>query len=436
MPHSGGGGSSGGGSHGGSHGGSSHRTSNTYFYGSRRYRRHYRDGHDEYFYSNGRPQKTGLSGIIIIALFGGLFTFMMGLGITSDVTHKIKEDYRRPDSYVWDEAGIIEDDESLNDVLEEYNDETGACPVVYTTVFGEYSEYGSLEDFAYRKYVTEFDDEKHYLLVLAVPEDQIGSYLMSGAKIRSFAWEIMIGDDTNGLYDNYESSFIRDVQNGLEDGEEPGEVLEDAFTNLLALDKKAISKPVFLNLKVIAPLLFIGGIFVLIIIAMIMNYRREKNFEYEEVPLTDDDIKLGRSGAASSMQFSDALNSPAGTAVKAISIVFMIPFVLVGIGMIIGGGALIANQGASGAFLLIFGIVWTLISVISIVTTVKAFSRKKKEGAPLTAEYPKAEYPKAQMPAAPYPEQGQEPQAEFNPFAPRKSDYDDDDDGLRRKGYE
>ena len=101
MPHSGGGGSHGGGSHGGSHGGSSHRTSHHYFYGARRYRRHYRDGRpDEYFYSNGRPQKTSLFSIIFIILFGVVFSGLTFLGTSSSIPKKLDEEYRRPSGYI------------------------------------------------------------------------------------------------------------------------------------------------------------------------------------------------------------------------------------------------------------------------------------------------------------------------------------------------
>ena len=100
MPHSGGGGSHGGGSHGGSHGGSSHRTSHTYFYGARRYRRHYTDGRpDEYFYSNGRPQKTGAFSLIFVTLFGVIFTTLMGIGMGSTIPKKLNEEYGRLSEY-------------------------------------------------------------------------------------------------------------------------------------------------------------------------------------------------------------------------------------------------------------------------------------------------------------------------------------------------
>ena len=93
MPHSGGGGSHGGGSHGGSHGGSSSRTSHTYFPGARRYRRHYTDGRpDEYFYTNGRPQKTTLSGIAFIGIFGVVFTALMGMGMGISIPKKLHEE--------------------------------------------------------------------------------------------------------------------------------------------------------------------------------------------------------------------------------------------------------------------------------------------------------------------------------------------------------
>ena len=141
--------------------------------------------------------------------------------------------------------------------------------------------------------------------------------------------------------------------------------------------------------------------------------------------------------------------------------VFVTPFVLSGLGMIIGSFAMFANGDKNGGgFLLIFGIMWTLISVFILVSMILTFFRVKKaaqDRTPLTAEYPQAEYPHADYPRSEYPQadypgadspdmNNDDPVAAFvplkdqpSPFVPLKSDIEDDDEDykrMKRKGFE
>lgn len=448
MPHSGGGGSHGGGSHGGSHGGSSSRTSHTYFPGARRYRRHYSDGRpDEYFYTNGRPQKVTISSIAFIGVFGVIFTSLMGIGLGTTIPKKLHEEYDRPDTRVYDTAGVIADEDELEEVLEEYNDTTGICPIIYTIYSEEYqSHYGNLEDYAYDKYVDNYSDEQHYLVVYAIPEDQVEPFLTRELEVPDFAFEVMMGDETDPIMtESLENTFVRNVQRNLDNGCEVGETFTEIFKVVEKECDKAINSPV--KIRTFLPLIIVAAFFILPIFFMIKQYSKDKNMEFEEVPLADEDAKYaGLSGANPAYSIAD--HQTTLKAVTAFSAVFVGFFILIGLGIMTGGIVSLVSGEAMGMFMIGFGLLWTLLSGFSLFSTLKSL-KKRAGNTPLTADYPKAEMPHAEMPhaevphaeypAADYPEQAdtdEDKESFFGSILNRSSNYEDDDDDLRRKGYE
>ncbi|MCR5616664.1 MAG: hypothetical protein K6F83_00050 [Clostridiales bacterium] len=383
MPHSGGGGSHGGGSHGGgSHGGSgsgsSSRTSKTYFPGATRYRRHYYDGRDdEYFYSDAVPRKGGLSGIIILLSFAALFMAFLVPGTYKKSPQKLEENYARPASRIIDNIDIIDNDSSLEKALEEYNDITGICPVVYTMYVEDYKDsYADLETFAYVKYLELFSDERHYLFVYAIPEGQAEDFRSGALKVPDYYWESMIGDDTDALYN--EHAFVRKVQKGLEAGEKPGEVFEDAIRKMSEYDKDLVSKKFRLQISGIVRFVLVLGFFVVPLVFMIRNFRKEKDFEYEAVPFTEEDMMYGRTQTQTRANTIDHATPAVKKGIRIFTIIFMIPFVLSGIGLIAGGAVMTAHKTSNGLFMLIFGIGWTVLTGAFIVPVFLA-TRKKPD---------------------------------------------------------
>ncbi|MBO4592154.1 MAG: hypothetical protein J5684_06310 [Eubacterium sp.] len=373
MPHSGGGGSHGGGSHGGSHGGSSHRTSSHYFPGSKRYRRHYYDGReDEYFYSNAAPRKSGLSGILFILVFGGFFIFAMLFSTFNSAPKKLEENYTRPSSRIIDNIDIIDNDSELEDALEEYNDITGICPVVYTMYVEDYiDDCSDLETFAYEEYIREFSDERHYLLVYAIPENQLEGYVSGEIKVPDFVWESMIGDDTDALYN--ENTFVKQVQSGLDAGLNPGEVFADAIRDMSKYDSQRLSRKWYTNLSALTPVIFVSLFFVIPIIFMVKNYKKEKEFEYEEVPFTDEDSPIAAAYA------NPTLTNSATKAGSIVSAVVISIFALVGIGLVIGGLKSFKGGDRTGLLMMGFGAVWTILICKPLVQTLKNFSKKSDD---------------------------------------------------------
>ena len=442
MPHSGGGGSHGGGSHGGSHGGSSSRRSSHYFPGSRRYRRHYHDGRpDEYFYTNGVPRKSGLSSVITVIVFGAFFVGMIITSLLLSAPKRLNEEYQAPRNRVIDNIDVIDNDQELEDLLEDYNDLTGICPVVYTMCIEEYENtYADLESFAYFKYVNEYSDEQHVLIVYAIPASQVDDYRAGRIDIPDYEWEWMVGDDTDKIIGSgNEDSFTHDMQRALEDGDNPGEAIEFAMNKLYTKNEKSLNRNPLLS-TALFPVIITAGIFIFIAVALIKNYKNEKNFEYEEVPLDKDDVASDGKTGSSTLNYNqipsnvnvNGASMTVATIMKIIMIIFLAPFFIVGLVMIVSGIA--SLKSGDGPAILIFGLVWTSIIVVVLGSMIRSFRKIKKTDAPMTADYPSAEYPKADYPKFDYPEQTKPETKKVSFFGGGLKTDDEDDNSL--DGYE
>ena len=476
MPHSSGGGSHGGGFHGGggSHGSSGNHISNHYYPGARRYIRHHRNtGVDEYVYSRSKPQRANLSGIVVIIIMAVFFVGMTGMAINQDKPRRLNGLYDSPK--VYDDINVIDDDEALTEKLEEYYVLTGICPVIYTVYNEEWSSYSNpnlsysyadLESYAFFKYTDNFPDEKHFVIVYSVPKQSQRLYEQGEIAVPDYSWEAVQGDDTDLIIT--ESMFERFgniVEDDLEKGAGPGVAFENAFEyarkNADAKLNPAVGTSILKMFTSSMPMLFALGIFIPMIIMSIKSYKKDRDVEYEEVPLDENDIAQastvdGVSVNGYSKSFSESTDKISKVG-SVFGIIFMIPFLLVGVGVTVTG--LIALGAAEdhmvGIFFTLFGIVWSLISFAMFFQMLKTFikGKKKADVTPLTAEYPKAEYPKAEYPKADYPDisgtsQTNQPaqpfqpsQTEFDPtfFQPAKSDIEDDDEDykrMKRKGYE
>jgi hypothetical protein len=185
---------------------------------------------------------------------------------------------------------------------------------------------------------------------------------------------------------------------------------------------------------------------------MIKQYNKDKNIEYTQVPLDEKDRS---SQSVPAGQIVSATGTGKLTkALKVLYAVIMIPFLLVGFGMIMTGITSV-NDGENGIFFILFGAAWTIILFSAIV---KAFfmKGKNKDTDPITAGYPKTESPKTVYPKSEYPDDksadtpevkspfvplpsSQKP--EFDPvfFNDSKSDIEDDDEDykrMKRQGFE
>ncbi len=436
MPHSSGGGSHGGGSHGGSHshshgGGNGNRVSSHYFHGARRYRRHHRNsGLDEYVYANSKPQKGGLSGIIFLGVFGALFAFIIGAGTHTALPKRLNSSIMYVPA-VYDDAGLIDNDEELTETITEYYSATGICPVIYTVYDEEWNgmdpasteSYADLETYAYCKYVDNFSDEQHFVIVYSIPESDAEALSEGRITVPNYSWEAVQGDDTDPIITEGFFHFMANrIQKDLESGLGPGVAFNNAFEHAIRDSEETLNPLSFGNiLKILrsaVPVLFVGGVVITMLVISIKRYIRDKDVEYEEVPLDANDMASASgvsysSSYSGSTAFSDSYN-PATSAVSrtgpivvgVISLVFLIPFILSGLGILIAGIFMLSHGDSTASFMLIFGVLWLLITAIPAVKVISVIVKRKKEAAevtPLTAEYPKAEYPKVNYPQADYP---------------------------------
>lgn len=472
MPHSSGGGSHGGGFHGGgSHGSSGNRVSHHYYPGARRYIRHHRStGVDEYVYSRTMPQRASLSSVIIIIVMAIFFTGVTGMVIFQDKPRRLNGLYDSPK--VYDDANVIENDDALTEKIEEYYVLTGICPVIYTVNDEEWNyrfnenltySYDDLESYAFFKYTDNFPDEKHFVIVYSVPKQSQNLYEQGMIDVPDYSWEAVQGDDTDLiLTESMFERFGNIVQDDLEKGAGPGTAFEDAFVFALkSADSKlnpSVGTSILRTITSSFPMLFSLGIFIPMIIMAIKSYKKDRDVEYEEVPLDENDVAQSQTiGGVPVNGYSKSFQESADKVSKfgsIFSIIFIIPFLIVGVSITVTGlvtlGA--ANDSVMGIFTIIFGIAWSIISFTVFFQTVKGLikGKKKADVTPLTSEYPKAENPKAEYPKADYPDVSgtsqpaqtfQPGEPEFDPafFQSAKSDIEDDDEDykrMKRKGYE
>lgn len=202
MPHSSGGGSHSGGSHSGSgfssssssSGGSSAKhIKHTSFPGARRYV-YYENYRPVYVYADYDIRKGTASGKFF-SILGSAVSLLFGIMLLAMCYDKPQKMDTSP-SYsceIVDCAGVIDDADMVQSAIDDFYDETG-IPVEVMTVNNEdwQGSYSKLEDFAYDMYVTEFDDEEHWLVVYSEPTSPDPDF-------NDWYWEGMQGDDTDNI---------------------------------------------------------------------------------------------------------------------------------------------------------------------------------------------------------------------------------------------
>lgn len=392
MPHSSGGGSHGGGTHGGgSHGGrSGNHISHHYFPGARRYRKH-RPGHpDEYIYASSKPQKMGLFPIILLAVFGAIFGFGTFDSIKNDIPHKLDPVYVTPGTHIEDNIGVIDNEDDLEEALEEFEDVTGICPVVYTVYDEDWQDgYTDLESYAFDVYVDNYDDEQHFVIVYSIPEDQIADFNSGDLEVPDFSWEAIQGDETDPiLTEGMFRRFSKLFHNSLENGDHPGSALTGAFGSITksADDTLGIKSPMSIISLIMkcAPLLIVIVFFGFAFYVVIRQFIRDRDAEYEEVPMTPEAeqasfANTGTFATAEQAETARKVTKVAAPIILIISIVFILPFVLIGVMLLIAGIGMMSIEGSDGAFLTGFAVIWILLSGFAFAACLIAFFKLKKK---------------------------------------------------------
>ena len=280
MPHSSGGGSHGGGSHGGSHsshshsggrsgGGSSTRASKTAFAGSTRYV-YYRKGKPNFVYANYdiRKKSSLVATIIAIVYICGMILPLLGICVMGWIVSFEKPKKISPPQdktiIIEDNINVIDNEDDLYDVLEEFYDKTGIVPAVVTVTNDTWKKYDNLEKYAYDDYLNRFKDERHWLIIYseAVKEDGFNDWY----------WEGMQGDQTDSILTSKKTGeFTENLHKLLLQRERNsvGESIEKAFDQLNSKVMDTTVNTKLLLITQIVPLTFVA-LFVYLILK-IMN---------------------------------------------------------------------------------------------------------------------------------------------------------------------
>lgn len=437
MPHSSGGGSHGGGSHGGSHGSSSNHISTHYFPGSKRFLRHNRlTGVDDYIYSESMPQKTSISSIIMIAVVAVIFLGTFGFASFKNFPRKLPAHYMDVPE-VHDDINVIHAKDQLEDILKQYQEKTGICTHIYTVYHEKWiNTYSDPSDYCMNVYTSNFHDEEHFVIIFSIPFKDAECYDNSNRDkhyVPDFVWEAVQGDDTDPiLTEEMFTTFRKLLQKELEGYVNPGDAFTHAFQFAMRDADSKLDGGAFTFLIQILkngfPLIMIIGFFALFLVLMIKQYNKDKNIEYTQVPLDEKD-RSSQSVPAGQIASATGTGKPT-KALKVLYAVIMIPFLLVGFGMIMAGITSVNDSdGETGIFFILFGAAWTIILFSAIVKTF-FMKGKNKDTDPITAGYPKTESSKTVY-----------PKSEFDPvfFNDSKSDIEDDDEDykrMKRQGFE
>lgn len=408
------------------------------------------------------PQKTSISSIIMIAVVAVIFLGTFGFASFKNFPRKLPAHYMDVPE-VHDDINVIEAKDQLEDILKQYQEKTGICTHIYTVYHEKWiNTYSDPSDYCMNVYTSNFHDEEHFVIIFSIPFKDAECYDNSNRDkhyVPDFVWEAVQGDDTDPiLTEEMFTTFRKMLQKELEGYVNPGDAFTHAFQFAMRDADSKLDGGAFTFLIQILkngfPLILIIGFFALFLVLMIKQYIKDKNIEYTQVPLDEKD-RSSQSVPAGQIASATGTGKPT-KALKVLYTVIMIPFLLVGFGMIMAGITSVNDSdGETGIFFILFGAAWTIILFSAIV---KAFfmKGKNKDTDPITAGYPKTESPKTVYPKSEYPDDkpadtpevkspfvplpsSQKP--EFDPvfFNDSKSNIEDDDEDykrMKRQGFE
>ena len=290
MAHRSGGGSHSGGHHGGGHrssggrGGSSGPIySKRPFYNSRRFRYYDRNGVERYLYGSEMPRKMSIFSLIVSLLpitpfiLIGIFTLVYPL-FSLGAPKPLDPVYESTGVHIMDKAGVIDNEGSLENVLQEFEKHTGISPYIMTVYDDEWKHYNELWEYAYYIYINTFSDEQHFLIVYSEPENA------AELDFVDWSWEAIQGDDTDPILTESKvdrfGEHLHDnlLRNNLSVGEAFELAFEESLTYMMKSDTGNDASVFFL-------FGVIWNAFVLIFVFGIINQYIIGKRDYQEVPM-------------------------------------------------------------------------------------------------------------------------------------------------------
>lgn len=177
------------------------RISNTPFYGSRTFR-YYRDGTAHYVYSDRYlpamkdPKPRWFLIFFYIPFIFAVFSIFAG---SLCFPEKPMTTFSKSNVAVIDTADVFTttEEQSLHEKLLEFGEKTGVTTQIITVDYDEWTDNGSLENYAYYRYYAQFNDENGWLIVYSEEDDGYGDW----------SWEGIQGDNTYDTMDVFLDDF-------------------------------------------------------------------------------------------------------------------------------------------------------------------------------------------------------------------------------------
>lgn len=239
------------------------------------------DGTDDYIGEHAKSLGTTLKAIIAIAIVAITLTGAVALALQSSTPLRLYgASHDIP--IIYDNAGIIEDEEALQPVLSQYYDLTGICPVIYTVYDEEWKgRFRNVESYVYDTHPGELAGNCYMVLVCSVPKDKAGMAIQGELKSSDYTWTALRGRNTGAIISfSAFRKFSRVLNEDLGNGVEPGKAFGNAFS--FATDEARSRMFPDDTTRLInfclafLPLVFTVAVFTVIIIVTIVRYKRER----------------------------------------------------------------------------------------------------------------------------------------------------------------
>lgn len=240
------------------------------------------DGTDNYLTPQSSPLKVTIITLVVITILAFIIITPVARGTFVYKAHKLNNDYTPA---VYDDAGIINDDEALTKTLEEYYDLTGICPVVYTVDESTWkTTHTELKNYTLWKYHNNFKDEAHHVIVFSAKQ-------VSSEKT-TYKYAGILGKDT--VYTiTFPTTLIFNgkISSGINKGLSVDEILNSAFEFAMKDANSRINpttKDKIINGFVeLLPLIIVSTAFIIIYIVVIKKYIKERNAWKEDAIRND-----------------------------------------------------------------------------------------------------------------------------------------------------
>jgi predicted Zn-ribbon and HTH transcriptional regulator len=196
---------------------------------------------------------------------------MFGSSIT--VPQKPLETYNPQDVAIIDTADVFDsrEEKMVSAKLKEFCNTTGVATQIVTVEYDEWTDNGTLENYALARYYTQFDDENGWLIVYSELENGAGDW----------SWEGIQGDNTYKVMDTFIHDFNTQFQSQLvvDQMADPANAFIDAFDKSI----KAFNNQQFsIEFEGILPALFVLAFISVHGYVMIFAGTRKK-YSYKEL---------------------------------------------------------------------------------------------------------------------------------------------------------